>query len=82
MRRERQVVAADAVVAGAVRAFVMELHRPGLGRDELEPLQQARREARMAPHRGPLGTVEATALAQEGGIDSDLAEVVQPSRPA
>ena len=63
VRRERQVVAADTVVAGAVRPFVMELHRPGLGCDELEPLEQARREARMAPHRGPLRTVEAAALA-------------------
>ena len=60
----------------------MELYRASLGRDELEPLQQARRQPRMPPHRGPLRTVEDAALAQQGRVDGDLAEVVQPSGPA
>src|SRR3954463_10376142 len=66
----------------AVDALVVELDCVRLGCDELEALQQACGETWVAPHRGPLGPVEAAALAQERRIDCDLAEVVQPPGPA
>src|SRR3954453_7926259 len=66
----------------AVDSLVVELDCVRLGCDELETLQQACGEAWVAPHRGPLGPVEAAALTQQRRIDCDLAEVVQPPGPA
>src|SRR3954451_1291333 len=53
-----------------------------LGCDELEALQQACGKTRVTPHRGPLGSVEAPALAQQRRVDGDLAEVVEAPGPA
>jgi len=78
----REIVAADAVIAGAVHALVMELDRTCLRRDELEPLQQSSGKAWMAAHRSPLGAVKRSLLAQERSVHRHLAEIVQATRPA
>ena len=82
MGREREIVAADAVVARAVHALVMKLDRARLRRHELEPLQQSSGEAGMTAHRSPLGAVQGSLLAQERSVDRHLAEIVQATRPA
>ena len=82
VRREREIFAADAVVARAVHALVMKLDRARLRRHELEPLQQSSGKAGMAAHRGPLGAVQGSLLAQERSVDRHLAEIVQATRPA
>ena len=61
---------------------MVELDRACLRGDEFEPLQQTRRQARMPSHRGPLEAVEASALAQDGGVDRHLAQVVKAAGPA
>ena len=81
MRSERQIVAADPVVAAAVHPFVMKLDRTRLRGDELEPLQDARGESRVPAHRGPFDSVELPALSQQRRVDRDLAQVVQSSGP-
>ena len=84
MGGERELVGGHAVIPAAVDAFVVELHRARLRRDELESLQEPRRQAWMATYGGPLFTRETIRLAQDGGVDRDLAEVVEargPSQP-
>src|SRR6266511_6427721 len=61
---KRQLVAADAVVAASVHPLVVELDGAGLCGDELEALQQTRRQPRMTAHGRPLGSVEPTPFPQ------------------
>ena len=82
MRGKRQLAAVDPVVAESVHALVVKLDRPRLRRDELEAPQQTRREPRMAAYGRPFGAVERFRLAQDGRVDRDLAEVVEPPGPA
>ena len=79
---ERQVVAADAVVAVAVDPLVMQLDGACLGATNSKRCSSRADRRGMAAHRGPLGLVEAAALAQQRRVDRDLAEVVQPARPS
>src|SRR5207253_7726805 len=48
VRRERQILFADAVVPASVEPLVVELDRARLRRDELEPLEQPCGQAGMA----------------------------------
>ena len=82
VRRERQVVAADAVIAAAVHSLVMKLDSMCLRGDELEALQQTRGQPWVPAHRCPLRPVEAAGLAQQRCVDGNLAEVVQPACPS
>ena len=60
----------------------MELHRASLRRDELEALQEPRRQTRVAADRRPLLAIEATRFSQHRRVDGDLAEIVQAPGPA
>src|SRR6266849_558326 len=82
VRRERQVLIADSVVPASVEPLVVELDRTRLGRDELEALEQARGQARMTADGRPLFPVEPAGFPEHGRIDRDLAEIVEPTRPA
>src|SRR4029453_1911048 len=53
VRRERQLVSGNTVVAASVDALVVQLDRARLRSDELEALQEPRREPRMTAHRRP-----------------------------
>src|SRR5207237_6012393 len=79
MRGEGKILVADAVVAAAVEALVVELDCARLRRDELEALEQTSGEPWMTAHRRPLLAVEAARLAEHGRIDGDLPEIVEPA---
>ena len=81
VRGEWEVGELRAVIARAVVALPVILDRLRLGGREAEALQQARREARSPPDCGPLGVVQLAGLAEDGCVDGDLAEVVQPAGP-
>ena len=72
----------DSVVAAPVVALAVVLDGAGLGGGDLEPAQQAGREARRAPDRVPFVRPQLAGLAQHGRVDRDLAEIVQARRPA
>ena len=78
---EGDVAAVGAVVAGPVQALTVILHGLRLLRGEPEPLEEARRQAGRAAHRLPVVRVQQTRLPQCGGVDRDLAEVVEPAGP-
>ena len=82
LRGEWLVGGRDPVVAAAVVALAVVLDGAGLGGGDLEPAQQASREARRAPDRAPFVRPELAGLAQDGRVDRDLPEVVQPRGPA
>ena len=60
----------------------MKLDRLGLRGDELEPLQQTRRQPRVTAHCRPLGSVETSTLAQKRRVDGNFAEIVESTCPA
>ena len=82
LRCERLIGRRDSVVAAAVVALAVVLDRSGLGGRDLEPAQQASREAGRSPDGAPLVRPELAGLAQDSRVDRDLAEVVQRARPS
>jgi hypothetical protein len=81
VRGEWQVGELRAVVARAVVALPVILDRLRLRSRETEALQEPRRESRSPPNGGPLGVVQLAGLAEDGRVDRDLAEVVEPPGP-
>ena len=79
---ERLVLRRDPVVAPAVEALPVVLDCARLSGGELEAPEQAGRQPRRAPDRAPLRGGELPGLSEHGGVDRDLAEVVQPGGPA
>jgi hypothetical protein len=82
VRGERDRVAGDPVVARAVDPLVVVLDGLGLPGGEAEALEQPGRKPRGAMHRRPFRGREEAALAQDGGVDANLAEIEPPPGPA
>ena len=82
MGGERDVTRVDPVVAASVRALVVVFDRPRLVLGEPKATEEARGEPRMTTHYLPFLLVELARLAQDGAVDGDLPEVVEPAGPA